>query len=253
MQNLMGYAGLVGDNPYDPFPLGNQTKTGIPFSGGAGPGIGYLAGMPTQAWSGQPIQGSTGSTGSTSTGASTPGTTLYSNPINNTGGSAGGPNQLTAIAQMMGMTPDQLSNFTGPAAQKQVSDVLNTQMRNQQLQAQQTASDIKAASGGFGNMPNGAFNPTPNYIPQMTQPAQQQTAAAAAPATNASGLTRQEYLSRLANPGALPTYGASPPQTGQTATGTSPPNVVQAFLSSQGGKNTPFVNTLNQLQQRATG
>ena len=72
--------------------------------------------------------------------------------------------------------------------------------------------------------------------------------AAASAAMGPSGLTRPQYLSLLAHPGPLPTYGAGPPQAGQTPTGSPPPNVMQAYLATQAGKNTPFVNTLNKLQ-----
>ena len=244
MQNILGYQGLVGPNPYSPF------QNAIPFSGGAGPGVGFIAGWPTDAM-GNPIQPQAGS-GIPSPGSapaagpqpSVPGTTINSNPAQ-----SAGPNQLTAIGQMMGMSdPSQLYN--SPAGQQQVSQVLNDQMRNQQLQAMQTQSDVRAGQGGFGNMPGGAFNPNPGYTPSFTQQAAQPQAAqpAASGAMGPSGLTRQQYLSLLANPGPAPTYGAAPPQAGQTRTGTPAPNVMQAFLATQGGKNTPFVNTLNKLQ-----
>jgi hypothetical protein len=71
-------------------------------------------------------------------------------------------------------------------------------------------------------------------------------------ANGGAGMTRQQYLAMMANPGPVPMPSAAGPQAGQTATGSAPPNVLQAFLSSQGGKNTPFVNTLNKLQQSGT-
>ena len=106
----------------------------------------------------------------------------------------------------------------------------------------------RTAVGGMG-AGNNVINTGPSYASSMQGGgAAAPAAAAAAGAMGPSGLTRQQYLSLLAHPGPLPTYGAGPPQAGQTPTGTPAPNVMQAYLATQGGKNTPFVNTLNKLQ-----
>ena len=79
-RTLSAIEGLVGPNPYSPF------QNAIPFSGGAGPGVGFIAGWPTdamgnpiqpQAGSGIPSPGSAQAAGSP---AAPPGTTLNSMP-----------------------------------------------------------------------------------------------------------------------------------------------------------------------------
>jgi hypothetical protein len=218
MQNLMGYAGLVGPNPYTPF------QSGIPFSGGAGPGVGYLAGWPTNAL-GQQIQPPAGSgisppgAAQATPAASAPGTTINSIPTQGTGG---GMSPLIAM-QQAGATPQQLQGMM---------------------------SQLSPTIPGTGGQAN------PNYQSAMMQDQnalaamQQQTAQPAAQGSNPANaaLSRQQYLQLLANPGPLPTYGAAGPQAGQTATGTAPPNVLASFLAANAGKNSSFLNTLRGLQ-----
>ena len=256
MQNILGYQGLVGPNPYDPFPLGNQTQTGIPFSGGAGPGVGFIAGWPTNAF-GQPIQPqagsgipSPGSAGGAASPAAPPGTTLNSMP-----GATGGQINYAGMGSAGPAVQELMNNYQAAQAkltpQQQYNQQQANAVRQQMLQQQDNLSASANAGGGFGQSPGGAFNPGSSYSPLMGQagaPAAAGPPAAASGAMGPSGLTRQQYLSLLANPGPLPTYGAGPPQAGQTRTGTPTPNVMQAYLATQGGKNTPFVNTLNKLQ-----
>ena len=237
MQNILGYQGLVGPNPYDPFPLGNQTQTGIPFSGGAGPGVGFMAGWPTDAM-GNPIQPQAGS-GIPSPGsaqaspAAVPGTTINSPPAAGMSFGQPGTNPL-ATAAAAGATPQQLG-----------------QMFSQMSPTIPSYTD----TGGFGGQAvmGPGTTPNPAYQRVMGQMLASAYGAPAAPAAASaamgpSGLTRPQYLSLLAHPGPVPTYGAAPPQAGQTPTGSPPPNVMQAYLATQAGKNTPFVNTLNKLQ-----
>ena len=251
MQNILGYQGLVGPNPYSPF------QNAIPFSGGAGPGVGFIAGWPTDAM-GNPIQPqagsgipSPGSAQAAASPAATPGTTLNSMPG---GGQPGGQINYAGMGSAGPAVQELMNNYQAAQAkltpQQQYNQQQANAVRQQMLQQQDNITASANAGGGFGQSPGGAFNPGSSYSPLMGQAA---APAAAAPAAASgpmgpSGLTRQQYLSLLANPGPLPTYGAGPPQAGQTRTGTPSPNVMQAYLATQGGKNTPFVNTLNKLQ-----
>ena len=248
MQNLLGYAGLVGNNPYSPF------QNAIPFSGGAGPGVGYIAGMPTQAWSGQPIGAPpqptynplSGGSANTGQAAQPPGMTINSNQIQQPA-----QGSLLATPAMQQLSANYQAAQAAKSPQQLAIDAQNDAMRQQMLQQQATMSQVQAGNGGFGNMPGGAFNPG-SYMPMQPptgprRPQQQGAAQPSGSAANGAMLSRQDYLSRLANPGPLPTYGAQPPQAGQTATGTPPPNVLAAFLSANKG-NTPFSSTLRALQ-----
>ena len=101
----------------------------------------------------------------------------------------------------------------------------------------------------YGGQPNSMYS---NMIGRTVAGANAQPAAAPAAASAAmgpSGLTRQQYLSLLAHPGPVPTFGAAGPQAGQTPTGSPPPNVLQSFLSANSGKGGSFLNTLRGLQQ----
>lgn len=63
--------------------------------------------------------------------------------------------------------------------------------------------------------------------------AQQQAAPAAAPQANSAGLTPQQYMALRANPGPVPTYGATVPQSASSTQPTSGQGgVLQQFLSN---------------------
>lgn len=252
MQNILGYQGLVGPNPFDPFPIGNQTQTGIPFSGGAGPGVGFIAGMPTQAWSGQPIGAPPQQQAAP---AQPPGMTINSNPVQASGGLSQA--QQSALGQWGPAINELMNNYQATPAGRAMANNPNAPLMNYiQSQNQNMQAYPQGGSSGFG--PNSGplsaaqRDQMTNNALMLQQLQAQGSAQGSAPpsgsAPNGVMLSRQDYLSRLANPGPLPVYGAGPPQAGQTQTGTPPPSVVQAFLSAQGGKNTPFVNTLNKLQ-----
>jgi hypothetical protein len=193
MQNMMGYAGLVGNNPYSPF------QNSIPFYGGPGPGVGYLNGWPTNAM-GQPIQAPPGMTLNNTPAAPVPAAM-----------SAGGPNP-----QQQAWVNQQLGQAVTSGSPNAFSEYQT---------AQQLVNGPQAAAPA----------PSPMQTPGMA---------------NGAGLNRQQYLQLLANPGALPTYGAAGPQAGQTATGTPPPSVLASFLAANSGKNSSFLNTLRGLSQQ---
>jgi hypothetical protein len=260
MQNLMGYAGLVGPNPYSPF------QGAIPFSGGAGPGVGFIAGWPTDAM-GNPIQPqagsgipSPGSAQASPSPASTPGTTLNSMPA---GGPPGAVN-YSGLGQM-GPAVSQIENsyLATPAGAAANANPNAAMIQFLQNQNQGIQSSPAGNQGGFGSGNSGPLSGAQRdqlvnnamQIQQLQQQGAAQPAAASAAASGAmgpSGLTRQQYLSLLAHPGPVPTYGAAGPQAGQTPTGTPSPNVLQSFLNANSGKNSSFLNTLRGLQPGAT-
>jgi hypothetical protein len=248
MQDIMGYAGLYGPNPYTPF------QNGIPFSGGAGPGIGYLTGSPTQAWSGQPIQ-------------PPPGTTLNQTP-QTPQAPAPAPAPSQGVPAQYAIN-NSMINAMGQGVQPgaSVDNVVNMRAQNNAAYNQGGfgpgywgGPGLQAAQAG--TLPPGTVNPNMDaqqalaainaYGAQAGYPSTGGSASAApaqqGPANGGTGLTRQQYLALASNPGPVPMPSAQGPQAGQTATGSAPPNVLQAFLSTQGGKNTPFINTLNKLQ-----
>ena len=248
LQNLIGYQGLVGPNPYSPF------QNAIPFSGGAGPGVGFIAGWPTdamgnpiqpQAGSGIPSPGSAQAAGSP---AAPPGTTLNSMPG---AGQPGGQINYAGMGSAGPAVQELMNNYQAAQAKLSPQQLYDQQQtRAMDTSNAQNIANLnmnRTAGGGFG-AGNNVINSGPNYAAPMQAGAAAAPTAAAASGAMPSGLTRQQYLSLLAHPGPLPTYGAGPPQAGQTPTGTPSPNVMQAYLATQGGKNTPFVNTLNKLQ-----
>jgi hypothetical protein len=265
MQNLIGYQGLVGPNPYLEF----QGK--IPMAGFYTGDAGNLP--PTDA-TGKPIQSFVDYNNNAQTqyqqalaaynaqpgpAASTPGTTLNSTPQVQTSGSWPGQAQGAAAPGSLMATPAMQEMQAGIAAaqaaktpQQLATEAQNTAMRNQMLQQQANMSTVQAGNGGFGNMPGGAFNPG-SYMPlQSLMP---QAAQAAPPAAAGKGPPpsppdlRQAYLNALANPGPLPKYGAAAPQPGQAPTGApQQTGAVNAFLAANMGKATPFLNTLSRMQ-----
>lgn len=215
LQDLWGMQGLTGPNTYAPF------QGQIPFGGGTGPGVGFMAGWPTDAM-GKPIQAPPGMQIGAPSQPATPGTTLNSPPA-----SAGAPvGTPLARAQAMGATPQQLAGM--------ISQMSPTIPGTNQPNPNYTSLMANAAAG--------AMAPGQPATASASAPA-----APAAPATNDAGLTRQQYLSLLANPGNPAMPGAAPPGPGQTPTGTPPPNVMQAFLAANPGSKTGFAKTLGQL------
>jgi hypothetical protein len=86
-----------------------------------------------------------------------------------------------------------------------------------------------------GMLPSGENygSSSPTYIPAQYQfmPSQQQAAAPAPPpAANPAGLTSQQYLQLRANPGNVPTQGATVPQAASASPMNS--NVLQQFLAN---------------------
>ena len=105
----------------------------------------------------------------------------------------------------------------------------------------------RTAGGGFG-AGNNVINTGPSYASPMMGAAQPAAASGRGPPPSPPDM-RQAYLNALANPGPLPSYGAAPPQQGQTPTGAPPQTSgVNAFLAANTGKSTPFLNTLKQMQ-----
>jgi hypothetical protein len=232
MQNLMGYAGLVGPNPY----LTYQGKIPMP---------GYV-GSPTTAWgttinSVPPAMGGGGAS-QASPALQAPAPAGQSYQVGSDFGSAQGPvNELLAnyAAAQSKLTPQQ-----------QLIQQQNAAIRNRNLTNLNTMNIGRAGQGGFGN-PDSAgdvINAGRVGIPPMPNVASGAPATAAPTAPGAGGLSRDQYLSMLANPGPLPQYGAAGPQPGQTPTGTPLPNVTGAFLAANKGSSTPYLNTLRNLQ-----
>jgi hypothetical protein len=246
MQNLYGYAGLTAPFAYNQFPNG-----GISFWGGAGPGVGYINGWPTNA-EGQPIQPPPGMTLN-----QTPQTPAPPPPAAppNQGQWAMNNSMINAMGQGVqpGASIDNVVNMRaqnnaaynqggfgpgywgGPGLQAAQAGTLPPGTVNPNMDAQQALAAINAYGAQVG-YPGGAGAAAPSQ--------------AQGPANGGSGLTRQGYLSMLANPGPLPTYGAAGSAAGQTPTGTPPPNVLQSFLAANTSKNSPYFNTLRGLAQQ---
>lgn len=123
----------------------------------------------------------------------------------------------------------------------------------------------RGANTGIANYPgavdaiiaNAKYRQQVNQNPNAGMP-QQTPAATTQPAQPQTGLSREQYLYLLANPGKPPSFGADPPGPGQVRTGTgSQPSVIQAFMNAHPGggttgaggyNNQGFFNTLKQLQ-----
>ena len=249
MQNLIGYQGLVGPNPYLKYqgqiPIAGY-YTGYNDTAVLPGGSGYMP--PTNAQGNEIPRYETEQTAANNlyqqqlaaynaaNPAPTPGTTLNSSPAA-AGGMNFSPNgQPADVATAMAMLAQQ-----------------NAAAKNQQMSSMMTQSDLKAGQGGFGNMAGGAFNPGPQYMPAMggMMGGAGAPAAPARPPPPTPPNMRQIYLDALASPGPVQQYGAAPPQAGQTPTGSPGPNVMSAFLAANAGKNTPFINTLKGIQGAA--
>lgn len=243
MQNLIGYQGLVGPNPY------LQYQGQIPMAG-------YM-GWPTNA-QGLPIQPSPGmnlnTTPQQAFGQPTLGSTPSSGP--------GTPPITGALA-----SPAAMGGGGRPTPMPGTAQAWYAQA-NPAQRAQMDAMGQTAASGNWGIQGSGGFGggvnnqaglgqaaalaPILQRQYQAQQPAQQQGNVGANPQT---GLTRDQYLQLLAHPGYVQTPGAAGPQPGQMATGaSSQPSVLGAFLGGHpGAQTTPLANagffkTLQQLQ-----
>ena len=258
MQNLMGYAGLVGPNPYLKYqgqiPIAGY-YTGYNDTAVLPGGSGYMP--PTNAQGKEIGRYETEQTAANNLyqqqlaaynaaqpPAATPGTTLNSAPGGYPAGSAGA---TPAIQELLG---NYAASQAALSPGQQAAQAASAAVRNQQLQQQANLSAVKAAQGGFGNMPGGAFNPGSGYTPSMggMMGAGAGAAAPAGPPPPTPPNMRQIYLDALANPGPVQQYGAAPPTAGQTPTGSPGPNVMSAFLAANAGKNTPFINTLKGIQ-----
>ena len=245
MQNLIGYQGLVGPNPYIVQP--DQLQ---PFGSPAGMGMGFgqmAAGIPTDAH-GNPIGGAPAQSIQAPSQQSAPGTTLNSMP-------AGGPSgtfNYAAMGSAGAPLQELMNNYQAAQAKLSPQQLYNQQQtRQMDFSNAQNIANLnmnRTAGGGFG-AGNNVINTGPNYASPMqmgaAQPAAAQPAAAAAPA---GALSRTQYLSLLANPGKPTAYGAAPPGPGQSPTGAMGPNVTNAFLAANAGKSTPYLSTLRNLQ-----
>jgi hypothetical protein len=273
MQNILGYQGLVGNNPY----LAYQGQ--IPLAGYAlppgSPTISTPQGnvaVPTDAM-GNPIQippGMTLNTPPPPAAAPAPATPAApaQSPI---------VSQLASNAAMQRILQNQAQGMSGVQggttgsgnqAPTTFGDPVGLAIQANQpppgygpygYSANQAAMgitpQIAAARAAAFTAPGASIQSIMN-TPGLaaTPPGTQQAAPAAA--TGAGGpsgppvLTREQYLTLLANPGKPPTYGAQPPLPGQTPTGTPGPNIVNAFLAANKNANTPFLNTLRAMQQQ---
>jgi hypothetical protein len=217
--NTTGMAGMFNPNPYLEF----QGK--IPEAG--------YSDWPTDA-SGNPIQ-------------QPPGMTLNNTPA------APPPAAATGTPQQWGYN----------------NSMLNAMGRN--LPSGQGSGGFGYQGGGGGlrlgdivdlrAQNNAAYGMKQPFGGPVLQSNAQPSPAAAAPAAaaNPSGLSRDQYLQLLANPGPVPMGGAQQ-VPGATPTGSPPPNVLQQFLANRGpqtgagGYNTSgFFSTLKQLQGGAGG
>lgn len=246
MQNMIGYAGLVGQNPY----LQYQGK--IPMAGFY---TGNAGNMPPTDATGQPIQSFVNANNNAQQQlANQPaqGTTLNSTP-------QGLPAaQQSALGQWGPAINELAQNSAAAQAAKTPQqlgvDAQNNAVRQQMLQQQANMSDVAGAPGGFGNMPGGAFN-SGSYVPQQLPSAPGASASTGGGPPSPPDM-RQAYLNALSNPGPLRTYGAAPPQAGQALTGSvTQPNVLQQFLANNGGRSVPggysnqgIFNSLKQQQ-----
>jgi hypothetical protein len=275
MQNILGYQGLVGQNPYLTYqgaiPFSNSYVTKSPFSGPVT--MGPQDQLPTDAY-GQPIQPPYGTT-LTSTPPQAPAQAPAQAPPANSPIT----NQLASNAAMQRVLQNQTQNMSG-------------------LQGGTTGSGNQAPSvyGDPVGLAVRANAPPPGYGPYgysanqaamgiTPQIAAARAAAFGAPGASAqsigaqegpggalaaqapgqaagvgqaggaggggpqqTGLTRQQYLYLLANPGPIKAVGAAPPQPGQAATGASQvPSVMQSFLAANPSGKTGFLNTLRGL------
>lgn len=229
MQDILGYQGLVGQNPYLTYqgaiPFGNNYQTVNPYTG--------QTQAPTNAY-GRAIQPPQG-------------TTLTSNPVQQTpaatpAATASAPDNSALInyLQSQNQTLEGMPSSLNPGGWGSGGNVYNNSALAQiQNNAQQIAMLQQAAAMAAAQ-------------PAATQP----TASTQASGTSSGQpLSNSQYLSLLANPGPLQSVGAAPPGPGQTATGSaaSTPNVMSAFLAANKSGNTPFLNTLRTMQNQGAG
>jgi hypothetical protein len=141
-----------------------------------------------------------------------------------------------------------------PPAQdnSQMNQLLGTLINNARGAPQQSWGSMGQFSGSGQGTLVGDLTAQRNAL--QAQPQAAPAAAPAAPAQSAAGLTRDQYLQLLANPGQVPMPGAQA-VPGATPTGAPPPNVLQQFLANNQGKtgaggysNQGFFNTLKSLQ-----
>lgn len=256
MQDILGYQGLVGDNPYLAYqgaiPFGQNYQTVNPFSGAVQ--------GPTDAY-GNPIQPPQG-------------TTLNSNPAQQAAAPAAAPapaqnpnqnyvNQLLTNSAVNALPSRGDGTFgnpvTGIANNQNAVELLNLRQQQNAAAAQQAAQTMAS------------LGPNPSALAVLQQfglgGGQPSAAGSAGSGTAGNGgggsaapagggpLTNQQYLSLLANPGPLKPVGAAPPGPGQAPTGPSNTggNVMSAFLANNRSGNTPFLNTLRTMQDQAAG
>jgi hypothetical protein len=275
MQNILGYQGLVGNNPY----LAYQGQ--IPLAGYAlppgSPTISTPQGnvaVPTDAM-GNPIQIPPGMTLNSPPPPPAPAppptapaapaqspivSQLASNAAmqrvlqnqaqgmsGGMGGTTGSGNQApTSYGDPIGLAIGAHGPLTSPYAFANNAAAMGiTPQIMAARQAAFMAPGASASSIAAQEQPGG-----PLYAaPPGSAPAA--TAAPAAPAgpPGPPVLTREQYLTLLANPGKPAATGAQPPLPGQTLTGTPGPNIVNAFLAANKNASTPFLNTLRATQQ----
>jgi hypothetical protein len=284
MQNIMGYQGLTGPNPYLPY----QGQIPMP----------QYRGWPTDA-SGNPIQPTQGS-GITATpssvgpmgvsGGTVPGTTLNSSPATAGASSTagGGPGAFTGVVpgspqaqalegQMGGMDTTQYAAYNAAHPQTSMMSAMGPQWNKLNLASAQNDAINSQTMAGAQNMQGNGFGMTQGgggggqgatnldmarLIAAQRQAGTQQPAAGpqtSGPTADPNSLTRDQYLNLLANPGKVTTPGAQI-LPGTSMTGPIQSNVLQNFLANNpqgktgagGYTNAPFFSTLQGLKQGAT-
>lgn len=253
MQNLMGYTshglgiegGLTGQNPYLYFQGKYPFGQGADYSpqGQAMPGMAqFNTGVfgnrpPTDAY-GNPIQGFVD----------------YSNDQN-----AAHAKQMAdynAAQPPPGKTINSLPAGISDSGGGSDNSALMNYIASQNAAIEGSPSSLNQGGFGAGNnvFSNSALMQIQNNAQQMDilrrqQQAATSPAAAAGPAPPPTPTNMHDaYLDALSNPGPPMMPGATM-QPGTTATGSAAPNVMGAFLASQGGSGTPFTKTLKGLPQ----
>lgn len=275
MQNILGYSGLVGQNPYLTYqgqiPMAGYV-TQSPFTGPVVMGPQDV--LPTDAM-GNPIQPPYGTTlNRTSINAPAPapqGPTF--SPVNAPNYSQNQAANAAATSQVPGPTGTFGPAYTGIGGAAVTDSLMNrptgpgfTVLNGQIIPGSQDPGNVPAAAQAAMGGNTSAWQ---QVIAQQRAQANQAAAAAAGRSQGAgtsqasaaapqTGLTRNQYLYLLANPGPPQQPGAAPPGPGQTPTGSpSQPSVIQSFLAAHPGggstgaggyTNKPFFNTLQQLQ-----
>jgi hypothetical protein len=280
MQNLLGYSGLADPNTYLTFqgklPFGNDVA-----GGGQGFGqyyTGFNGSMPPTNAQGQPIHSFVSANHAANRqyqqqqsdyqkalaaynaggGGSSP---IPGQTLNNTGagGTASGlpQAQQSALGQwgpaLSELTANYQASPTGQAMANNPNAALidYIQGQNQNMQAYPQGGSNGFGSGNSGPLSSAQRDMMTNNALQIQQLQAQGSAPAAAsnaPTAPSQQNMRQAYLDALSNPGPLQQYGAGPPQTGQTRTGSvQTPSVMSAYLNANQGQSTPLLNTLRGL------